>query len=422
MAVKILIRRATAAEWTSADPTLAQGELGYETDTQKLKMGDGSTAWTSLSYAGATDPIVASAITARGQIFTGSDSTDYAVLSIGTSGQILIEDPVAGTLTYQSVTLDSLPGVNTTSATTGDLFARGASEWGMTTFSTELSGLPANYLKDTIANADMTKRTVVGLAGYFSQGFSTNVYKSSFPTDSISSTTSSPSSMSVNAGFANPAVAGYMNLGVMSANATVYKWAFPADTVTTTTSAPNGIVGNGGFSNPAVAGYFNRGNYTDVYKWTFPSDTVSSSTSAPLYMDQNSGFANPSVAGYFNRGLYTGTVYKWAFPSDSVSTTTSSAIEMNRNGGFANPAVAGYFKTWFASTNAAKWSFPTDSVSYFELGNLDRSAGFSNPSVCGYISYGNSSTNVYKVSFPTDALSTITFPSGLSNHAGFSNA
>ena len=50
MAVQIQIRRGTAANWTSANPTLAEGELGYETDTGKLKAGDGSTAWTSLGY------------------------------------------------------------------------------------------------------------------------------------------------------------------------------------------------------------------------------------------------------------------------------------------------------------------------------------------------------------------------------------
>jgi len=50
MASIIQIRRDTAANWTSANPTLAQGELGLETDTLKVKAGDGSTAWTSASY------------------------------------------------------------------------------------------------------------------------------------------------------------------------------------------------------------------------------------------------------------------------------------------------------------------------------------------------------------------------------------
>jgi len=51
----IQIRRDTAANWTSTDPTLALGEMGYETDTNKMKYGDGSTAWISLSYYGGTD-------------------------------------------------------------------------------------------------------------------------------------------------------------------------------------------------------------------------------------------------------------------------------------------------------------------------------------------------------------------------------
>lgn len=50
MAVQIQVRRDTAANWTSANPTLAIGEIGYETDTGKLKIGTGATAWNSLAY------------------------------------------------------------------------------------------------------------------------------------------------------------------------------------------------------------------------------------------------------------------------------------------------------------------------------------------------------------------------------------
>lgn len=46
----IQVRRGTAAQWTSANPTLDSGEFGFETDTNKLKCGDGSTAWNSLDY------------------------------------------------------------------------------------------------------------------------------------------------------------------------------------------------------------------------------------------------------------------------------------------------------------------------------------------------------------------------------------
>ncbi len=66
MATKIQVRRGTAAEWTSANPTLAEGEPGLETDTGLEKRGDGATAWTALAYhlpkqihgvAGKTTPV-----------------------------------------------------------------------------------------------------------------------------------------------------------------------------------------------------------------------------------------------------------------------------------------------------------------------------------------------------------------------------
>ena len=50
MNYRIQNRRGTAAEWTSANPILADGEMGYEKDTKKTKIGDGSTAWNNLGY------------------------------------------------------------------------------------------------------------------------------------------------------------------------------------------------------------------------------------------------------------------------------------------------------------------------------------------------------------------------------------
>ena len=49
-ALPIYLARDTAANWTSNNPTLLEGEFGYETNTGLLKCGDGTTAWTSLSY------------------------------------------------------------------------------------------------------------------------------------------------------------------------------------------------------------------------------------------------------------------------------------------------------------------------------------------------------------------------------------
>lgn len=51
MAQQIQIRRGTAADAVAADPVLAEGEQGYETDTGVVKIGDGTTPWASLPVA-----------------------------------------------------------------------------------------------------------------------------------------------------------------------------------------------------------------------------------------------------------------------------------------------------------------------------------------------------------------------------------
>lgn len=52
MAVQIQLRNDTAANWTSANPTLARGEVGVEIDTNKMKIGTGSATWADLPYTG----------------------------------------------------------------------------------------------------------------------------------------------------------------------------------------------------------------------------------------------------------------------------------------------------------------------------------------------------------------------------------
>ena len=50
MATRMQQRRGTASQWTSADPVLAAGEIGFETDTSKFKIGDGVNTWSDLTY------------------------------------------------------------------------------------------------------------------------------------------------------------------------------------------------------------------------------------------------------------------------------------------------------------------------------------------------------------------------------------
>lgn len=47
---RIKLRRDTAAAWAAANPVLLDGEAGFESDTRLLKIGNGTSAWNSLSY------------------------------------------------------------------------------------------------------------------------------------------------------------------------------------------------------------------------------------------------------------------------------------------------------------------------------------------------------------------------------------
>jgi hypothetical protein len=50
MATRIQMRRGTTSEWNSANPTLNEGEIGYNSTLGQIKVGDGSSLWSELDY------------------------------------------------------------------------------------------------------------------------------------------------------------------------------------------------------------------------------------------------------------------------------------------------------------------------------------------------------------------------------------
>ena len=109
--VKIQLRSDTSANWASVNPVLLAGEMGLETNTNRIKIGNGSTAWNSLGYF----PFVISGGTVTGN------------LEIGTTGTLTFEgssaDNFETTLGVINPTADrtiNLPNVSGTIITTGD--------------------------------------------------------------------------------------------------------------------------------------------------------------------------------------------------------------------------------------------------------------------------------------------------------------
>jgi hypothetical protein len=75
MASIIQLRGGTASAWTSANPTLAQKEMGIETDTNKIKLGDGVTAWTGLGYFETGEVTLAASQVFTNKTITFADNT-----------------------------------------------------------------------------------------------------------------------------------------------------------------------------------------------------------------------------------------------------------------------------------------------------------------------------------------------------------
>ena len=109
MPTQIQLRRDTAADWTSNNPVLAEGEFGWESDTNRFKIGDGSSNWQNLAYASDGD--------AAGITFVGDDSS--------------------GTLVSQNETFKVAGGTGITTAVSGDTLTITNSSTGITASSTD---------------------------------------------------------------------------------------------------------------------------------------------------------------------------------------------------------------------------------------------------------------------------------------------
>jgi hypothetical protein len=145
MAVQIQIRRDTASNWTSVNPILVQGEPGFETDTGKLKIGDGSSVWTSLPYQAAANvadgTIVNADINANAAIavskFASGTSRQILQTSVaGNSVEWTSDVSIPGTLSFPLAT-SALPSIYPGTDTDTGFWSPGANSVAVSTGGTE---------------------------------------------------------------------------------------------------------------------------------------------------------------------------------------------------------------------------------------------------------------------------------------------
>jgi hypothetical protein len=106
MAQQIQFRRGTSAEWASANPILAQGEIGIDLDGNRFKVGTGLTSWNYLDYTAVFDVVVQSptAPIVYPTFANASGTTSIGIASTGSTSVVYI--PSSGNL-----------GIGTTNAT-----------------------------------------------------------------------------------------------------------------------------------------------------------------------------------------------------------------------------------------------------------------------------------------------------------------
>ena len=106
MAQQIQFRRGTGAEWSSANPILAQGELGIDLDVNRFKVGTGLTSWNYLDYTAVFDVVVQSptAPIVYPTFANASGTNNIGIASTGSTSFVYI--PSSGNL-----------GIGTTNAT-----------------------------------------------------------------------------------------------------------------------------------------------------------------------------------------------------------------------------------------------------------------------------------------------------------------
>jgi hypothetical protein len=110
MSYRIKLRRSTAAQWTAANPILFAGEAGFETDTGKFKIGDGTSVWSALYYfttaSSSTlndlgDVTITSAASGQGLVYNGSAWVNKATTFTFTQASASAEWTVAHNLGFR---------------------------------------------------------------------------------------------------------------------------------------------------------------------------------------------------------------------------------------------------------------------------------------------------------------------------------
>lgn len=149
--IQLQFRRGTSTQWTSANPTLAAGEMGIETNTNLFKIGNGATGWTGLPYGGLQGPTGA----------VGSTGPTGATGPTGTTGPTGPAGNVGSVSALLSGSV-SAPSLAFSSDTSAGLFLQAAGNIGFTTAGVERMRVSSNVTIPTPMRARIVTSNITG--------------------------------------------------------------------------------------------------------------------------------------------------------------------------------------------------------------------------------------------------------------------
>jgi hypothetical protein len=157
MATRMQQRRGIASQWTSVNPVLAAGEIGFETDTNKFKMGNGTSTWTQLVYFANANELTAAINSVVGMAPETLNTLSEIADALG-------DDPDFLTLyaTNAKVDLATLNGASSLQLVSDTLSTAQVTHANKTT---EVHGIANTALLATMAYADTAEADAITAAG-----------------------------------------------------------------------------------------------------------------------------------------------------------------------------------------------------------------------------------------------------------------
>ena len=373
MATRMQQRRGTAAQWTSSNPTLEAGEIGFETDTNKFKIGDGTNLWANLDYfidANSTvNPAFGSSIT-----FEGATANDFetvlqvtdptadrtitipdvtgTVITTGNLSDITNIGVFTSTITMEGSTADDFELTLSAGDPTADRTITFPDATGTVALTADITATASNTATLTNKTINLTNNTVSGTLAEFNTAVSDADLASIAGTETLTNKT-----------LTSPVISSITNTGTLTLPTTTGTLALttdiPSGVVTTSdtgtvTSAMilDGTIANGDISASAaidktkISGTAITAGDTGTVTSTMILDgtIVNGDINASAAIDQSkiSGLTTDlgsklSLSG----GTMTGAITLHADPSSALHATTKQYVDNTASGIIAKPQVLG---------------------------------------------------------------------------------